>query len=88
MNLDELVELEKHLDDETEWVTIDEFWQAWSPRLNNRIRSLLTVALEVAREAKYEADRCPICEFGQPTEDTAALARWSCGHWIEKKQQP
>ena len=42
---DELVTLLAHLDDETEWETIDDFWQAWSPRLNHRIRRLIATAL-------------------------------------------
>jgi hypothetical protein len=37
-------DLERHLDDETEWQTQDEFYAAWSPRLNNRIQRLLTTA--------------------------------------------
>ena len=37
--------------------------------------------------AEREANACPICEFGDPVEDTPKLIRWSCGHWIEKKQR-
>ena len=42
---DELVALLAHLDDETEWETINDFWQAWSPRLNHRIHRLIVTAL-------------------------------------------
>ena len=40
----ELDELEQHLDDETEWDNMDGFWEAWAPRLNDRILILLHMA--------------------------------------------
>jgi hypothetical protein len=42
---DELVAMLTHLDDETEWETVNAFWEVWSPRLNQRIRRLIATAL-------------------------------------------
>jgi hypothetical protein len=54
---DELVELLKHLDDETDWETINDFWQAWSPRLkNHRIRRLIVTALAEGPNAQKFAE--------------------------------
>jgi hypothetical protein len=40
----EVDDLTRHLDDETEWQTQNEFYDAWSPRLNNRLQRLLKTA--------------------------------------------
>jgi hypothetical protein len=40
----EVDDLERHLDDGTEWQTQNEFYDAWSPRLSNRLQRLLTTA--------------------------------------------
>ena len=48
-----------HLDDETEWQTIDEFWSAWSPRLNDRIKQLILRCQ--LREAQLE-EACEIAK--------------------------
>lgn len=45
----ELEELKKHLDDETEWVNMDGFWDAWGPRINDRIKILIEMALKNAK---------------------------------------
>lgn len=37
----EVEELRLHLDDETEWTTVYEFYDAWSPRVGNRLQRLL-----------------------------------------------
>lgn len=48
-----------HLDDESEWQTIDEFWETWSPRLNDRIRQLILRCQlrEAQLDAAHEAIR-------------------------------
>jgi len=40
----ELDDLERHLDDETEWETANEFWDVWSPRISDRLRRLIATA--------------------------------------------
>jgi hypothetical protein len=32
------------------------------------------------------ADACPICEDGTPVMGSTDAARWSCGHWIRRRQ--
>jgi hypothetical protein len=49
----EIDALECHLDDGTEWQTQNEFYDAWSPRLSNRLHKLLTTA----RMALIDHDR-------------------------------
>ena len=40
----EIDDLARHLDDNTEWQTQSEFYEAWSPRSNNRLQRLLSTA--------------------------------------------
>jgi hypothetical protein len=37
----ELDDLERHLDDETEWETVNEFWNVWGPRVSDRLQRLI-----------------------------------------------
>lgn len=39
-----LHDLEQHLDDGTEWSTIEEFWSTWGPRATDRLRRLIATA--------------------------------------------
>ena len=64
----ELDEIEKHLDDESEWQNIDEFWGAWGPRINNRLARLIATAKNrVSKETKE--NRCMFSD--KPCEETA-----------------
>lgn len=50
MTLDELQATLDHLDDETAWQTTNEFWDVWSPRLNDKIKTLLAIAIGAHRQ--------------------------------------
>lgn len=41
---EQLSKLNESLDDGSEWGTTDEFWDAWSPRQTDRIRTLIRMA--------------------------------------------
>jgi len=46
--VEELDSLQKRLDDLSEWETIDGFWEAWSPRMNHKIITLIRMAKQRA----------------------------------------
>lgn len=58
----ELDDLEKHLDDETEWETQNDFYDVWSPRLNDRIRRLIATS-------RVGEDRACPCKYVAPCHD-------------------
>lgn len=50
-SLDELIELSRNLDNHSEWMTVDEFYDVWNPRHGrnrDRIRKLIMTALRGA----------------------------------------
>jgi hypothetical protein len=50
VTLDELQAMLDHLDDETARQTANEFWDVWSPRLNDKIKTLLAIAVGAHRQ--------------------------------------
>ena len=60
-SLDELKELEAHLDDESEWENMEEFWEAWGPRINDRIKRLIITAKLAHEKSIVSSKACFEC---------------------------
>lgn len=82
----ELDDLERHLDDETQWETVNEFWDVWGPRVSDRLRRLIATARTGAEWPGQDRLRARVDQLEKALGEALDIAEWEASEYTGKRE--